>query len=132
MYVYNLTQHSVTAEQKQDGVRDLPERYQALVRGLLTFDTFPEKDDVERRARQLAAIAHDVAINFDDQDGVYHPRGAMIGGALWFMPALTQALKDAGFHVYFAYSPRVSKDIVKEDGTVEKVSTFSYQGLVEV
>lgn len=131
MYIYNFTQHDTTPDQKKDGVVDLPDRYKALVKGLLTFDDFPEKEDMERRAAQLAAVAHDVAVNYDDQDGVYHPRGVMLGGAPWFMGWLERSMKDMGFRVFYAYTPRVSKDIVKEDGTVEKVSTFSYQGLVE-
>ena len=48
------------------------------------------------------------------------------------MPALTNVLKEEDISVFFAYSPRVSKDIVKEDGSVEKVSIFEYQGLFEV
>lgn len=130
MYIYNLTQHSATTTQKKDGVADVDRRHIGDLKSLLDFKEMPTTEEIGRRAKLIADIAYACAMD-DDQYG-YHPVGAMIGGAPWLMPALTQALKDAGFNVYFAYSPRVSKDIIRDDGTVEKVSTFEYQGLFEV
>lgn len=130
MYIYNLTQHKATHAQENDGVVNLSDHRIGDLKTLLDFDSMPSHSDIVRRAKLIAQLV--IAEATDDEQYGYYPIGAMIGGAPWLMPALTEALKKEDISVFFAYSPRVSKDIVKEDGTVEKVSTFEYQGLFEV
>lgn len=130
MYIYNLTQHKATPDQERDGVVNLSDHRIGDLKTLLDFDAMPSHSDIVRRAKLIARLV--IAEAIDDEQYGYYPIGVMIGGAPWLMPALTNVLKEEDISVFFAYPPRVSKDIVKEDGSVEKVSIFEYQGLFEV
>ena len=121
MRIYNLTQHTLTEEQKQDGLLELPAEQASRVRELLTFETRPSADEVQKHARQLAELA-----------AAAGAEGAMLGGAPFLMGPLTQSLKLRGIRTYFAFSQRRSTEVHLPDGKVEKRCVFCYEGLVEV
>lgn len=121
MPIYNLTQHSLTEEQKKDNIQELPAPLSKQVRELLTFIAPPTLADVQQRAEQLAELAVTAGAE-----------GAMLGGAPFLMAQLTQSLKQRGVRTYFSFSLRRSKEVHQPDGRVEKHSVFSYEGLVEV
>lgn len=113
--ILNLTQHSASGEQVESGVVE-PEN-KSLVQGLLTFDSIPDKDELEKRATLLAEYTHDCGAKL-----------AMIGGAPFFMAPLEIALIAKGIKPLYAFSQRVSEE---DPATGEKKSTFKHIGFVE-
>ncbi len=116
MKILNLTQHAATADQVAAGVVEPANK--ALVQKMITFDTLPEGQEVEYRARSLATIA----------DGY---KAAMIGGAPFFMGPLERALAAAGVKVLYAFSTRESRDEKLPDGSIKKTQVFRHTGFVE-
>lgn len=117
--ILNLTQHDATPEQLEAGVVEPDSETKAKIRGLLTFDDLPSKEEIDKRAFILANIADGYA-------------SVMIGGAPYLMGALENALRDNRIVPLYAFSERVSVDQVQEDGTVKKVAIFKHKGFVEV
>lgn len=120
MKIVNLTQHQSTPEQREAGVIDLPAETLAEVRKLLTFGTIPTQFEMWGRATAIAEIA--------EKEGA---KQAMIGGAPYFMVSLEKALNWKGIQSLYAFSIRESKEVQKEDGTVEKINVFRHAGFVE-
>ena len=116
MKILNLTQHAPTNEQELAGVVQ-PESED--VRHLLTFDTLPSQEDIERRATGLAAIAK--------AEGA---TAAMIGGAPWLMGELEQALLKRGIEPLYAFTQRESVERALPDGSVQKTNVFRHVGFV--
>lgn len=119
MVIANLTQHDSTPEQKAQGVVEPSDKQS--IRGLLTFNAIPSKEEMAERASKLA----DVAVNEKAE-------AAMIGGAPYFMSALERALKAEGIKPLYAFSARESVDVAQPDGSVRKVAVFRHLGFVEV
>ena len=117
MKVLNLTQHQSTPEQ---GCIDLQGTALQVLKGLLTFETIPTRQEVEDRAAALANLA---AVNV--------AAAAMIGGAPFLMGPLEAALKLRGITPLYAFSRRESVDEVQPDGSVRKVAVFRHMGFVE-
>lgn len=103
---------------------------QARVKGLLTFDNLPTREEMVERAEALAEIAawyisrspegyinNDVAL-------------AMVGGAPWFMSVLESKLRDKHVMPIYAFSQRVSEEVTLPDGTVEKRNYFKHEGFI--
>jgi len=82
--IINLTQHPASQEQVAAGVVAPAE--DSKVKALLNFGELPTKGEIEARAEALASIAAESSCS-----------SAMIGGALFLMPALVQALRNRGF-----------------------------------
>lgn len=128
--ILNLTQHAATPEQVAAGVVEptlvpleqvVAGEAKKQVQALLTFDTLPHLDDIERKAKTLAAIAR------------WHGcTRAMIGGAPFFMAALERALIHAGIQPIYAFSVRDSIEQPDGNGGVKKVNIFRHAGFVEV
>ena len=118
MKVINLTQHDCTPAQLES-VEELPAGLRAEVRALLTFDSIPEAGEMDGRAARLAEIAAGEGAD-----------GAMVGGAPFFMETLCVRLREAGVAPRFAFSLRRSREVVREDGAVEKVAVFEHGGFV--
>lgn len=116
--IVNLTQHPSTPEQQADGVVDLGAEVKNEIRGLLTFNSIPTKEEMEDRARKLAQIVKN-----------HGYEAAMIGGAPYFMSTLERVLTDEGIKYYYAFSQRVVVEETQPDGTVVKKATFKYEGL---
>ena len=121
MKIYNLTQHELTEEQKRDGIQELPGARGTRVRELLTFNSLPTPREVQQRADHLAELA--------EQAGA---EGAMLGGAPFLMPLLTQSLQRRGIRTFYAFSQRRSTEVRTADDRVEKRCVFCYEGLVEI
>ena len=119
MSILNLTQHDSTPEQRNQGVVEPEDK--ATVRGLLTFNAIPSKEEMAERASKLAAVA------VNEKCG-----SAMIGGAPYFMSALELALKERGVKPMYAFSVRESVDVAQADGSVRKMAIFRHLGFVEV
>jgi hypothetical protein len=115
--ILNLTQHDATKEQQDAGVIE-PEN-KDLIRQFLTFDDIPSRKEIESRAEIIAQLA-----------SLSNCKKAMIGGAPYFMSTLETALTENGIEPCYAYSERVVNEQTKEDGSVEKVSTFVHKGFV--
>ncbi len=123
----NLTQHKASAEQTAAGVVNLPapqhmsqKEADKYLSDLLTFHEIPSKNEMKKRAQELAEIA-----NFSGFKKV------LIGGAPFFMSVLEQTLKENEITPVYAFSVRES--IEKEvDGKIIKTNVFKHVGFVEV
>lgn len=123
MQILNLTQHSPTPEQIEAGVVDVNPEHRVKLQSLLNFDKIPKRDDIVQRANAIAEIAMS-----------YNCPKAMIGGALWLMSELEQALVlcPSNIQPVYAFSVRESVEHHNEDGTVTKKMVFKHIGFVEV
>ena len=117
--ILNLTQHACSAEQAAAGVVEPADK--RAVQTALTFTEMPTKEIISARANALAEIASQSDC-----------KKAMIGGAPYLMSALEKALKDKDIAPVYSFSERVSKEVVREDGTTEKTSVFQHKGFIEV
>ena len=140
MYTINQTQHVSTSEQ---GCIDLQGTALATLKGLLTFDALPSRDEVKARAEAIANLAATYPVAFQDPacgsvmpvaaQGHETPimaRVAMIGGAPVLMGPLRAALKAVGIAPVYAFSVRESVDEAMPDGSVKKVAVFRHKGFV--
>lgn len=139
MSIINLTQHPATEQQVAAGVFDLPPALRADLQNLLTFGELPDGQEVRDRAAQIANMAAMLASGSDRGDEAEelaaNDRGqfalsAMIGGALWLMAPLAEALQEQGITPLFAFSVRGSEEHVQPDGSVRKVAVFRHAGFV--
>jgi hypothetical protein len=117
--VLNLTQHAATPEQAAAGVIDLSAEQRAYLQTLLTFAALPSAEQIRRRAEQIAGLAK--------ANGA---TTAMIGGALWLMAPLADALRQRGVTPVFAFSVRETEEQAQPDGSVRKVAVFRHAGFV--
>nr|WP_321500828.1 hypothetical protein [uncultured Dethiosulfovibrio sp.] len=117
MRIVNLTQHSITEEQKLDGVIEVSVKKE--VTKLLTFNDLPSIDEMETRARGLASIAK--------KEGA---TAAMIGGAPYLMAYLELALIESGIEPIYSYSRRDCTEERSPDGSVRKMMVFRHKGFV--
>jgi hypothetical protein len=138
--IVNMTQHPATVEQLAAGVFDPTPEERAEIVALLTFDTLPEKGEIEERAEELALTALAIlAARFRslskseqeqllDRDGLSYY--AMIGGAPYLMPHLEQEMVGAGVNPLYAFSTRESVEETLPDGSVKKTAVFRHKGFV--
>jgi len=113
--ILNLTQHDATEEQLKAGVVEPTKEDKEWVKQLLTFDEIPSRNDLIRRAKELAEVAREY-IECDK---------AMIGGAPFLMPSLEYYLKKEGVVPVYAFSKRI---VEEKDGV--KISKFVFEGFV--
>lgn len=120
----NLTQHALTEEQIKDGAIEPVPEVKAEIQKLITFDrsVMDHPEQIWNRAKALVAL---VKREYPTTSK------AMVGGALYFMPALVRELKEAGIRPYFSYTDRVSTEIHNPDGSVTKTLVFKHLGWVE-
>jgi len=146
-YILNLTQHLATPSQREEGVWE-PKRKQDVVREL-TFQSLPDKSEIQRRAENLAYIA---VLEWDDwiaenvqvsdQGEIISVAGeqtenlpkqyVMIGGAPYLMAPLEQKLKRDGMIPVYAFSKREVEETKLPDGSVEKKIVFKHLGFIQV
>ena len=121
----NITQHVATAEQLRDGAVEPESDVKSEIQRLLTFDrsVMTEAGQIEERAKALVSLVRRE-----------YPlvNKAMIGGALYLIPALVRELKAAGIQPYFSYTDRVSQETHNTDGSVTKTLVFKHLGWVAV
>lgn len=120
----NLTQHVATAEQLRDGAVEPEPDVKAEIQKLITFDrsVMDHPEQIWNRAKALTALIKREYPLVNQ---------AMVGGALYFMPALVRELKEAGIQPFFSYTDRVSTETQNPDGSVTKTLVFKHLGWVE-
>jgi len=120
--IINLTQHPATQQQIDAGVVDLEGSDLGMLIELLTFTSLPSPVDVESRAEGLALIM----MKFDPD--LTNEVSFMVGGA----PYLMAELKGYApvYKLVFAYSERVSNEVVNNEGVVVKTNLFKHLGFV--
>ena len=117
--IINLTHHELTSEQLE-GFEHVGISYRDMIKGFLTFDNLPTREQITDCAYALARIAI-------GQKATH----AMIGGAPYLMSTLETALKYYGVQPLYAFSQRESVEKTLEDGSIQKVSVFKHAGWVE-
>lgn len=135
--ILNVTQHLACAEQKAAGALDLPADEAAALKQLLTFDNLPSEQQIEDRANAIADLACTYLLKIGASPDTPGTAGAartraMIGGAPFLMPALTQAMRSRGLAPVCAFSRRESVDEDQPDGSVIKRSVFRHLGFVDL
>lgn len=120
----NLTQHALTAEQWRDGAVEPEPDVKAEIQKLITFDrsVMEHPEQIWNRAKALTALIKREYPLVNQ---------AVVGGALYFMPALVRELKEAGIQPFFSYTDRVSTETQNPDGSVTKTLVFKHLGWVE-
>lgn len=120
----NLTQHALTVEQWRDGAVEPEADVKAQIQELITFDrsVMEHPEQILNRAKELVSLIKREYPLVNQ---------AMVGGALYFMPALVREMKEAGIQPYFSYTDRVSQETHNPDGSVTKTLVFKHLGWVE-
>jgi hypothetical protein len=132
--VVNMTQHAATAEQRADGVVDLPDSMRQALSSYLTFETLPSAGDLHLAAGAIADlfdlfVASELEEDFSgDISGWPVP---LIGGAPYLMPFLERVFLDRHSPVLYSFSQRESVDTASPAGT-KKVSLFRHAGFIEI
>ena len=145
--ILNLTQHSATKEQHEEGVIDLTPEFQSKLKSLLTFNNLPTSVEIKSRADEIYALIvefatsgnspiKDEAEGLIDEDGLVNESEFkkfgfrfMIGGAPYLMGPLVRELSFLG-ECIFAFSKRVSIEVAEPDGSITKKSIFKHAGFV--
>jgi hypothetical protein len=124
--ILNLTQHPATPDQVAAGVVEPSAEQKAEIKELLTFNSLPNRGEIERRASRLAQLARKILSERMDLQGQ-----VMIGGAPFLMTSLEKALIEEGLRPLYAFSKR---EVVEEvqGGKVVKKSVFKHAGFVKV
>ncbi len=124
--ILNLTQHTATPEQAAAGVFEPPAETKKEIRELLTFNELPNREEIRKRVKRLAAIA-----SYQIQKAELRPAPkAMIGGAPYLMGPLQDELDSWGIVPLYAFSRRESTEVLQRDGIVTKTIRFRHLGFV--
>jgi len=121
----NVTNHLVTEDQVEVfrgygfELVEPDEEVKARIKSLITFTSPPSLEEMESRANALATLL---------KEGGYS--AAMCGGASYFMPLLTRALKAFGIQPIFAFTQRRVEEIPLPDGGVQKKVLFKCEGVI--
>ena len=154
MKILNLTQHKATLAQEMEGVYNC----EFELSDLLTFEGMPTKEVVISKIQGLLDVVLQSKCeylqevfagyydemqdaSFTNEDALIAAKGAMgraeenyavmLGGAPWLMAPLESNLKLNGIKVLYAYSERVSEEVVNKDGSVSKRNVFKHLGFYE-
>lgn len=127
--ILNLTQHPASADQIAVGVVDLAGEELAGLKETLTFGELPDEQEIRDRAEHIAELACMNGLGGDEGDDPF-PAQAMIGGALWLMAPLAEALRVRGIEPMFAFSVRETEEQKQPDGSIRKVAVFRHAGFV--
>ena len=121
--IWNFTQHLATPEQREQGVKDLPEELRQQLAEYLTFEDIPNDEDIQMVVGEILCLISSIDTNVDDK--------IMIGGAPFLMERLSAALRHSKLRPVFAFSRRESVEQVMPDGSTRKTSVFRHLGFVE-
>ena len=127
--IINLTQHPASADQIAVGVVNLAGDELASLKDALTFGALPDAQEIRDRAEHVAELACMNGLGGDDGDDPFLGK-AMIGGALWLMAPLAEALRVRSIEPLFAFSVRETEEQKQPDGSVRKVAVFRHSGFV--
>lgn len=121
--IWNATQHLATPEQREQGVVDLPAEAREQLCQLLTFEELPNSMQLRGRSIAVVGLLADAGAKCGDR--------VMLGGAPFFMEALSRNCRECALVPVFAFSRRESVEQAQADGTVRKVAVFRHLGFVE-
>lgn len=127
--IINLTQHAASAEQIAAGVQDLPAEQRGALVEALTFESLPTGAEIRDAAEIVAELSVQNGLGDNNGDSPI-PESAMIGGALWLMAPLAEALRRRGVAPVFAFSQRETQEQHLPDGSLRKVAIFRHVGFV--
>lgn len=116
--ILNLTQHQASAEQVADGVVEPADK--ETVKQLLTFNSLPTREEIEKRAEALVNIVKEAKVC-----------DVMLGGAPYLMGVLEVKLKAMCITPLYSFTERRSEDQPQPDGSIKKVAVFRHIGWVE-
>ena len=125
MKILNFTQHTLTKEQIESLVREgfnlenVEIEAPQWLKDHLTFTRCPSREDLDYKAKALAAYAESLEAT-----------DVIVGGAPYFMGALETALEARGIKPRYAFTERVVEETVNPDGTTTKTSVFRHSGWV--
>lgn len=121
MRIFNLTQHTMTAEQIGNNevfrIESVPGD---IVNDRLTFNEMPTAEEMAERALELSRIA-----------AQHSAEAALIGGAPYFMPFIEKALLKLNIIPLYSFSKRESVERKNADGTIVKTSVFKHIGYIQ-
>ena len=123
-YLINLTQHSLTDEQKKSVDTTIEPKDMAVY---LNFNDMPDANIINNRAFEM----FDCLMAMLPSDVKPEDCTVLLGGAPFFMSACEKAAIHYGFNYCYAFSKRVSEEVKQPDGTVRKVSVFKHEGWIE-
>ena len=132
--ILNLTQHVATQEQLEAGVIEPTPEFKKFVQAQITFNTMPTREEIKERVVLLGNKTSRYLRALNIENGVKPtPKGTkiMIGGAPYLMGPLESYLKAVQLVPVYAYSERVSEEVVQDDGSVSKINVFKHLGFVE-
>jgi len=95
MKYLNLTGRNTTQEQMDSGVIDPKEKMKLKIQKLLNFESIPEMEEVNSRAKQLAYIAHAIILTDERFKGV-KSFNTLIDGVPFLMNTLEKELLAKG------------------------------------
>ena len=145
--ILNLTQHPASGDQIDEGVIDLTPDLKVKLKCLLTFDNLPSCEEIKSRADEIYTLIvefvtsdnspiKDEAEGLIDEDGLIDETEFkkfnlkfMIGGAPYLMGPLVRELSFLG-ECIFAFSKRVSSEVIEPDGSITKKTVFKHDGFV--
>ena len=122
MRIYNLTKHKFTAEQQADAT--CVEVPAAQDPKLQDFSAPPTNEEMETRASQLMQLAIDAGA--EEKDHV------LIASAMYFIPYLIEAAKEADLVPTFSFTKRQSKETKLEDGSIKQEYIFRHEAWITV
>lgn len=117
--ITNLTQHSATQDQIDQGVVDFDDAQKEELCKLLTFTTLPNKGMIAYKAKALCVLAMEAGNKY-----------VMVGGAPYLMAALEVELESVGMVPVYSFSERVSQEAPDGNGGVAKTNVFKHVGWV--
>ena len=122
MKVFNLTKHQMTPDQIAAGGLNVPSAQAATE--LHDFVVMPTAADMQLRASALMSLAQEAGAVAGD--------GVMLAGAMYFIPPLVDAARDAGFVPTLSFTQRVAVEKPLEDGSVKLEYIFRHEGWMTV
>lgn len=121
--IWNATQHLATPEQREQGVVDLPAKAREKLCQLLTFEELPSSIQLRGRSISVVGLLADAGAKCGDR--------VMLGGAPFFMEALSRNCRECALVPVFAFSRRESVEKQMPDGSTVKTAVFRHLGFVE-
>ena len=121
--IINLTRKKSSIVLKELGVIDLSEKDRLRIFDLCKFESIPKKAELKDRAEQMVSIA----LSQCDHDDYF-----LIEGPSFFLPALSQALKEVKFIPLISVTRRVTMEDCWGEWTPDRDSNFYKFDFVEL
>ena len=113
MKILKCTNHRSTPKQLAMGIIDPSDNDGELLRNAITYDELPTLEQINRTCQTIVNLVKK-----------YGCDAAMLGGAPFLAGYEEEALFRCGLSVAFAFTKRIVKEEVLQDGSVKKTSLF--------